>query len=108
MTSDQLAFLKRFDGVAAGDLQHDKQFPKLMPNVIPDCGFHYGHDKPLLEVMETVLEPSPQPVEIHDRRYQIVSGSGPGRAIKGERGSACGKGQQHLARDLATLAGGNS
>jgi hypothetical protein len=26
--------------------------------------FHYGHDMPLLEAMQTVLERSPQPVEI--------------------------------------------
>ena len=77
MTSDQLAFLKPFDGVAAQDLLHDKQFPKLMRNVIPDCMFHYGHDMTLLEAMETVLERSPQPVEIRDGRYLIVSGTGP-------------------------------
>jgi hypothetical protein len=74
IAGEQLAGLKRFQGVAAGDLLHDKQFRKLMRNVIPDCMFHYGHDMPLLEAMEAVLERSPQPVEIRDGRYLIVSG----------------------------------
>jgi len=78
LAGDQLAPLKRFEGATAGDLLHDKQFHKLMRNVIPDCMFHYGHDMPLLEAMETVLERSSQPVEIRDGRYLIVSGrSGP-------------------------------
>lgn len=76
--SDQLAFLKRFDGVAAGDLLRDKQFHKFMRSVIPDCMFHYGRDRSLLEAMEMVLERSPQPAQIRDGRYLIVSGrSGP-------------------------------
>jgi hypothetical protein len=75
---DQLVSLRRFEGASAGDLLHDKQFHKLIRNVIPDCMFHYGHDMPLLEAMETVLERSSQPVEIRDGRYLIVSGrSGP-------------------------------
>jgi len=78
LAGDQLAPLKRFEGATAGDLLHDKQFHKLIRNVIPDCMFHYGHDMPLLEAMETVLERSSQPVEIRDGRYLIVSGrSGP-------------------------------
>jgi len=78
LAGDQLASLKRFEGATAGDLLHDKQFHKLMRSVIPDCMFHYGHDMPLLEAMETVLERSSQPVEIRDGRYLIVSGrSGP-------------------------------
>src|SRR5215472_11538103 len=55
LSVDQLASLKRFEGATAGDLLHDKQFHKLMRSVIPDCMFHYGHDMPLLEAMETVL-----------------------------------------------------
>jgi hypothetical protein len=78
IAGDQLASLKRFEGVAAGELLRDKQFRKLMRTVIPDCMFHYGHDMPLLEAMETVLDRSQQPVEIRDGRYLIVSGrSGP-------------------------------
>jgi hypothetical protein len=78
LAGDQLASLKRFEGATAGDLLHDKQFHKLMRNVIPDCMFHYGHDMPLLEAMETVLDRSQQPVELRDGRYLIVSGgSGP-------------------------------
>lgn len=76
--SDQLAFLRRFEGAAASDVVRDKQFRKLMERVIPDCMFHYGHDMPLLEAMEIVLSGSPQPVQIRDGRYLVVSGrSGP-------------------------------
>ena len=75
---DQLAFLKEFDRAATGDVVRDKQFRKLMKTVIPDCMFHYGHDMPLLEAMETVLNGSPQPVQIREGRYFVVSGrSGP-------------------------------
>jgi hypothetical protein len=82
--SDQLAFLKDFEGKTSGDAAEDKQFRKLLHTVVPDCMFHYGHDMPLLEALEIVLKTSPQPVEIGDGRYVLVSGrSGPYLAGRG-------------------------
>jgi uncharacterized protein YecT (DUF1311 family) len=76
--SDQLAFLTRFEGLPSKELVRDKQYRKLMHSVILDCTFHYGWDMPLAEALEKVLTGSPLPVQIHDKRYVMVSGrSGP-------------------------------
>jgi hypothetical protein len=73
--SDQLTFLKQFDGAPADDIIRDKQYRKLMKSFIPDCMFHYGTDKPLDESLEEVLKGSKQPVQIREGRYVLVSGS---------------------------------
>lgn len=81
---DQLAFLNQSSGMAAEDLLRDKQFRKLMKSVIPDCLFHYGHDMPLSDALESVLKDSPLPVQIRDGRYLMISG--PARPYTGGRG----------------------
>jgi uncharacterized protein YecT (DUF1311 family) len=76
--SDQLAFLKQFDGAPSNDLVRDKQFRKLMRSVLPSCIFHYGRDMPLSDALDMVLKGSTLPVRIRDDRYLLVSGrSGP-------------------------------
>jgi uncharacterized protein YecT (DUF1311 family) len=76
--ADQLSFLNRFAGGAANDLARDKRFRKLIRNVLPDCMFHYGHDMPLIDAIEIVLNGSSESVQLRDRRYLLVSGhSGP-------------------------------
>lgn len=78
IASDQLTFLKQFDGAPASDLARDKEFHKVMKSIVPNCMFHYGHDMPLSEAIETVLSNSPVPVQIRDGRYVMVVGrSGP-------------------------------
>jgi hypothetical protein len=75
---DQLSFLNRFAGGPANDLARDKRFRKLIRNVLPDCMFHYGHDMPLIDAIEIVLNGSSEPVQLRDGRYLLVSGhSGP-------------------------------
>jgi uncharacterized protein YecT (DUF1311 family) len=74
--ADQLAFLNQFAGAPSSDLVRDKQFRKLMHNVIPNCIFHYGRDMPLSDALDMVLKGSPLPVRIRDRRYLLVSGRG--------------------------------
>ena len=82
--SDQLAFLSQFDGAASKKLIRDKQFRKLMHSAIPNCTFHYGHDMPLSDAIDEVIKGSPQPVQIRDGRYLMVSGrSGPYLAGRG-------------------------
>jgi uncharacterized protein YecT (DUF1311 family) len=82
--SDQLAFLNQFAGTPSNNLVRDKQFRKLMHSVVPDCMFHYGHDMPLTDALEMVLNGSPLPVRIRDGRYVVVSGrSGPYLAGRG-------------------------
>lgn len=78
IATDQLTFLKQFDGAPADDLARDKRFQKLMESIVPRCMFHYGHDMPLSEAIETLLSNSPVPVQIRDGRYVMVMGrSGP-------------------------------
>jgi uncharacterized protein YecT (DUF1311 family) len=82
--SDQLAFLNQVVGKLSGDAVRDKQFRKLMKSVIPNPMFHYGWDMPLADALDMVLKGSPQPVQIRDGRYVIVSGrSGPYLAGRG-------------------------
>src|ERR1700678_3309793 len=74
----QLAFLNHFQGAASKDVIRDKEYPKLMHRVIPDCMFHYGKDMPLTDAREKVLTGSTLPVQIRDGRYVMASGqSGP-------------------------------
>jgi uncharacterized protein YecT (DUF1311 family) len=82
--ADQLIFLKQFDGMPADKLIRDKQFRKLMHSFVPDCMFHYGHDMPLTEALDTVLKGSSERVQIRDGRYLMVAGHmGPYLAGKG-------------------------
>ncbi|HEY2392595.1 MAG TPA: hypothetical protein VGK22_15575 [Candidatus Angelobacter sp.] len=82
--ADQLTFLKQFEGMPADKLIRDKQFRKLMRSFVPDCMFHYGHDMPLAEALDTVFKGSSLPVKIHDGRYLVVAGPmGPYLAGKG-------------------------
>jgi hypothetical protein len=74
--SDQLAFLKNFNGSPVSALIQDKQFNKLLHSVVPDCLFHYGHDMPLVDALTTVLAGPALPVQIRDGRYVMVAGSG--------------------------------
>ncbi|ADW69247.1 hypothetical protein [Granulicella tundricola] len=71
-----LAFLKQYDGAPAKDLIHDKQFKKVLKDVLPGCMFHYGKDMPLDEAVDMVMKDSRVPVRIRDGRYVVVSGLG--------------------------------
>jgi hypothetical protein len=72
--SDRLTFLNQFDGAPSSDLIKDKQFRKVLRNVLPDGTFHYGRDMPLSEALDKVIQGSPLPVQIRDGRYAIVAG----------------------------------
>lgn len=82
--SNQLTFLKNFDGAPSAKLFHDKEFRKLMHSVIPDCTFHYGWDMALNEAMDRVFKGSTIPVQIRDGRYVLLAGrNGPYLAGRG-------------------------
>lgn len=82
--SDQLTFLNQLSGSSSGDAMKDKQYRKLMSRVIPNCMFHYGRDMGLSDALEIVLKGSPEPVQIRDGRYVMVSGNkGPYLAGRG-------------------------
>jgi uncharacterized protein YecT (DUF1311 family) len=81
---DQLDFLNHFAGAPSGDAIRDKQYRKLMHDVLPNVMFHYGSDMPLSDAIDKVLAGSPLPVQIRDGRYVLVSGrSGPYLAGRG-------------------------
>jgi hypothetical protein len=73
--SAQLQFLKQFAGARSGEVVRDKQYRKLLGQLIPACMFHYGSDKPLDDSLDEVLKGSNDPVLIHDDRYFMVSGA---------------------------------
>ncbi|MGB6834377.1 MAG: hypothetical protein WA829_10610 [Candidatus Acidiferrum sp.] len=82
--SDQLTFLSQFSGAESGDLVRNRQYRKLMHDVIPDCVFHYGWDMSLSDALEKVLVGSPLAVQMREGRYLMVSGrSGPYLAGRG-------------------------
>jgi uncharacterized protein YecT (DUF1311 family) len=73
--SGQLAFLNDFAGQPAGALHKDKRFHSLMKACVPRTEYHYGHDMPLSDAIDTVLDGSKDPVEVREGRYVLVSGS---------------------------------
>jgi len=82
--ADQLAFLKQFGGVPSGDAYKDKQFKRVMKSVVPDPMFHYGIDMPLEDALDMVIKGSPEPVQVRDGRYVLISGKmGPHHAGRG-------------------------
>jgi hypothetical protein len=81
---DQLAFLNQYAGMPSNQLYREKQFRKLMHSFVPDCTFHYGSDKSMYDALDEVIQGSSEPVQIHDRRYVMLSGQmGPFLAGKG-------------------------
>ena len=81
---DQLAFLSDYAGKTAKEAMKDKRFRKLMKLTTPSTEYHYGHDMPLSETSESLLEGAPMPIDIREGRYVMVSShSGPYLAGKG-------------------------
>lgn len=72
--SAQLAFLNNFSGMESDKAMRDKDFRKLLKDVVPNCTFHYGRDMSILDALDTVIKGSRQPVQIRDGRYVMVSG----------------------------------
>jgi uncharacterized protein YecT (DUF1311 family) len=82
--ADQLAFLNDYAGKTAHDIQKDKRFRSVMKQVIPRTEYHYGHDMPLSETVETMLDGAPLPIDIREGRYvTIASHGGPYLSGKG-------------------------
>jgi hypothetical protein len=74
IASDQLVFLKDFEGRPAKELTKDKRFRALMKAVIPRTEFHYGGDMPLDDAWEEVVFGSKEPVAVRAGRYVLVWG----------------------------------
>jgi len=66
--------LNRFDGMEAGVVIKDKEYRKLLHEVIPNCTFHYGYDMSMYGALDIVLQGSRDVVQIRDGRYMMVSG----------------------------------
>jgi uncharacterized protein YecT (DUF1311 family) len=74
--ADQLAFLNNYAGKTAKDIQKDKRFRSLMKLAIPRTEYHYGHDMPLSETVETLLDGAPLPIDIRESRYVMIASHG--------------------------------
>jgi len=71
---DQLTFLKQFDGAPSKELWRDKQFHKLVNNILPTGMFHYGIDRSIYDALDIVTRDSTVPVRVLDGRYVAVVG----------------------------------
>ena len=74
MPKDQLDFLTQYDGKTSNELYRDKQFRKLLKDFVPDCTYHYGTDKSLMDALDEVIEKSQEPVVVRDGRYVMLGG----------------------------------
>ena len=74
--ADQLAFLNDYAGETAKEVMKDKRFRNLMKLATPRTEYHYGHDMPLSETSETLLDGPPLPIDIRDGRYAMVASHG--------------------------------
>jgi hypothetical protein len=76
--ADQISFLNDYAGKTANEIQKDKRFRNVMKQVIPHTEYHYGHDMPLSDTVESLLDGGPLPIDIREGRYAMVaSHSGP-------------------------------
>jgi uncharacterized protein YecT (DUF1311 family) len=71
--SDQLAFLKDYDGKSTKDLRKDKRFHKLMDQITPRTEYHYGWDMPLSEAVDQTLGGPPLPANVREGRYVMAA-----------------------------------
>jgi uncharacterized protein YecT (DUF1311 family) len=72
--SDQLAFLTAYAGKPTKDLLKDKQFYALLKQITPNTEYHYGHDMPLSDTRDNMLDRSERPVVVRDGRFVMVFG----------------------------------
>jgi uncharacterized protein YecT (DUF1311 family) len=79
---DQLSFLNDYAGRSAKDLRKDKRFKSLLKQITPRTEYHYGHDMPLSETSESLLDGPPLPVDIREGRY-VMAGSHGGPYLSG-------------------------
>ena len=71
---DQLTFLKQFEGAPSSKLWKDKQFHKLVNNILPTGMFHYGRDRSIFDALDLVTYKSTIPVQVLSGRYLVVAG----------------------------------
>ena len=74
ITNTQLAFLNDYAGRAVDNADGKQKVKTLVGMVAPYTPYHYGADFPLPQVISTLLLNEPQPIEIRDGRYAILSG----------------------------------
>jgi hypothetical protein len=74
ISRSQFAFLKDYAGRAASDADGKQKVRMLVGVVAPYTPYHFGTDFPLPQVLSTLLLNEPQPIEIRDARYAMMSG----------------------------------
>jgi hypothetical protein len=72
--ADQLAFLSTYAGRPTRELLKDRQFRALLKRITPNTVYHYGHDLPLADARDEMLDGSTQQVLVGEGRYVMVPG----------------------------------
>lgn len=75
ISGSQLAFLNVYAGRPANDADGKHSVKTLVSMVVPYTPYHFGVDFPLPQVLNTLLLNEPQPIEIRDGRYAMMSGA---------------------------------
>jgi hypothetical protein len=74
--SDQLAFLKDYDGKKLKELKKDKHFSGLEGAITPSTRYFYHVDRSLWEARDRALGNHPMPITVRDGRYVMVGSAG--------------------------------
>jgi hypothetical protein len=79
-----LTFLKDYAGRAVDDVDGKRHVKTLVSMVAPYTPYHFGADFPLPQVLDVVMLTVPEPIEIREGRYAMISGSrGPNHRGRG-------------------------
>lgn len=74
--ADQMSFLSSYAGMTTKEVRKDKRFKALMKEITPRTVYHYGRDMELEDTIETMLDSTGLPVEIHDGRFVTIGSHG--------------------------------
>lgn len=82
--SGELTFLKEYAGRMADDADGKRKVKTLVGMIAPYAPYHFGIDTPLPQVLDVVMLSVPEPIEIREGRYAMISGSrGPNHRGRG-------------------------
>lgn len=72
--SGELTFLKEYAGRMADDADGKRKVKTLVGQIAPYTPYHFGIDIPLPQVLAVMVLTVPEPIEIRDGRYAMISG----------------------------------
>jgi uncharacterized protein YecT (DUF1311 family) len=84
--TDQLTFLKDYDGKTPKEIRKDKRFKQLEKEITPSTRYYYHYDISLSYARDQVLDNEPLPITVRDGRYVMIDSEGGGSAHMFGRG----------------------